>query len=465
MFKTMQFFNRKIRLVACLLKTMQFYNPTIRLVACLFMLSMVGWPSPLEAQIHTTPHSITQQTGTGWSVPDFADHQADTLLAGYLNLVLAAHPAVEAARERFRASLTLGEQGAALPDPEVMVGYFLNPMTYDGVLSQATLGVMQMFPWPGTRADGRLYGDQRAQAERASLLQTQLELMNRVRDSWFSMVELYRRTAWLKEHHDWVEQLERLTLTRFESGYASRADLLRLEIERTSIAADIRRVQLELDGAIQGFNTLLGREDGEPVQWPEGRPEPEFNGSDWSENPRLMRSLALIEASETSVRQARRMGMPMIGVGAEIMGPNYVMSMPGNRVPVVAQFNVRVPVWRKAADARVAQASALERASRHEYDQVGRLLQEDFTRAMAQYRSILEEIQLLREELLPRSRELTDLLMLDFAGGRVRLDEVIAARRSTVDLSLRLEQAVRDRNLAVSRLQLIAPDGQEGVYE
>jgi outer membrane protein TolC len=495
------------------------------IVITLMVVGSTGIGLPVQAQIQTTPHSSVRGSDTGWSVPDFADHQADTLLTWYLHAALTTHPAVMAANERYQASLTLGEQGAALPDPEVMIGYFLNPMAYDGVLGQATLGVMQMFPWPGTRNDARLYGDQRAEAELASLMLTQLELMTRVRESWYSMVELYRREGWLQEHHSWVVQLERLTLTRFESGYASRADLLRLEIERTSLSADLSRLRIELGGAVEAFNTLLGRDPTALIQWPQGRPEASFeprtehagaslirsdnnseagfapsagnnseagfapsadNNSEadftpsagefltdvdqssalealspWAYHPRLARSTAQIEASQTAVRQARRMGMPMIGLGAEIMGPNYVMSMPGNRVPVVAQVSLRLPVWRKAADARVEQARALERASRYEHDLVAQSLQEDYARAISSYNSISEEIRLLREELLPRSRELTDLLVLDFSGGRARLDEVIGVRRSTVNLSLRLERAVRDRNLAASRLQLIAPEMRE----
>jgi len=451
------------------------------------------------AQVIPAPHTEWRDSGEGWSVPDFTDHQADTLLVRHLHKALSSHPGIHAARERYKASLTLGTQGAALPDPEVMVGYFLNPMSYDGVLGQATFGVMQMFPWPGTRNDARLYGDQRAEAEHARLMLTQLELMTRVRNSWFTLVELHRRQAWFEEQLSWVEQLERLATTRFESGYASRADLLRLEMERTSLSADLRRIRIEWEGAAAAFCALVGGANGQGLSnsegsglnvpglsnsdgsglmtpeardfsstegcglvMPEGRPELQFTvpelGPDWQIHPQTARARAQVQSSETAVRQARRMGMPMIGVGAEIMGPNYVMSMPGNRIPVVAQFSVRLPVWRSAADARVEQAMALERSSRHELDETQTTLNESFARARAAYDSYSEEIELLRGELLPRSRELTDLLMLDFAGGRVRLDEVIGARRLSLDMALRLERAVRDRNLAAGRLLLLVPE-------
>ena len=61
-------------------------------------------------------------------------------------------------------------------------------------------------------------------------------------------------------------------------------------------------------------------------------------------------------------------------------------------------------------------------------------------------------MELYRTELVPRSRELTDLVLLDYSGGRTDLDQVIASRRRSVTYVIALETALRDRNIAATQL-------------
>lgn len=394
-----------------------------------------------------------------YAMPEYVSVSSDSLLRYYTEVALQQSPALRAAFEEWLASRTMGDQLDRLPDPEIMFGYFLNPSSYDGVLGQATLGIMQMFPWPGTRAEARSYAGTMARAQREALESERIAIQQQVMTAWYALIALSRQEGYLDEHLEWVRRLQSVTQSRFENGYASRSDLIRLDIEEMEIEAEIRSARAALDGAKRGFNALLQRPHDHPVTLPEGRTDVEFrldgirvDSLTWTDHPLVRQAELRMEAAGTAERQAHLMGYPMIGVGAEAMGPNYLMGMDNNRVALVASVRVQVPVWRKPVRARIDQARAESRVASHRRDAVLQTLRSDLARAEAAYREADERVTLYQQHLLPRSRELTDLVLLDYSGGRSRLDDVISSRRLSVNYALALESALRDRNIAVAEL-------------
>jgi len=395
---------------------------------------------------------------SSYAMPEYISASGDSLLEGYMDEALQESPALKAAFEDWLAAGTLGDQLDRLPDPEIMFSYYLNPAAYDGVIAQAALGMMQLFPWPGTRAADRQYADVLARARWEALEGTRIALQEQVKRSWFTLLQASRQEGYLAEHLQWVERLEDLTASRFENGYASRSDLLLLEMERLEITAEIQAARARFQGAQSDFNALLGRPSDLEVQLPEGRTDlqpdtglMQAEETDWTGHPEVLRQTLLGEAGELAVERARLAGRPMLGVGAEIMGSNYLMGMTG-RVPVVASVRLQLPVWRKPVRARIEQARAETRSTAHRRDAVQQRLRSDHAAALSAYGEAHARVELYRTELVPRSRELTDLVLLDYSGGRTDLDQVIASRRRSVTYVIALETALRDRNIAATQL-------------
>ncbi|MCC5927043.1 MAG: TolC family protein [Bacteroidetes bacterium] len=396
---------------------------------------------------------------SSYTMPEFVSMSSDSLLDVYMKQALEASPALKASFEDWMAARTVGDQTDRLPDPEVMFGYYLNPAAYEGVFSQASLGVMQMFPWPGSRAEARQYANTLAQMRWEALENERINIQQQVMTSWFELIALSRQDGYLSEHLEWVRRLQSLTRTRFENGYASRADILRLEIERMEIEADIRNAASALEGAKARFNALLQRPAGAEIQLPEGRVDIQFDFTgvqadslQWQDHPQVRQAELQRVAAGVAERQAHLAGYPMIGVGLEVMGSNYLMGMGNNRIPVVASVRMQIPVWRKPVRARVEQARAESRSAEYRREVVLQDLRTDLAALEARYRDADERVHLYQIRLLPRSRELTDLVLLDYSGGRTQLDDVISSRRLSVNYAISLENALRDRNIAVAEL-------------
>jgi outer membrane protein, heavy metal efflux system len=161
-------------------------------------------------------------------------------------------------------------------------------------------------------------------------------------------------------------------------------------------------------------------------------------------------------------RRAKLESYPMIGVGLEVMGSNYIMGMGSDRVPIVAQFRVTLPIWRARYHAAIKQAAAEAKVVQYNKADVNQRIQSETGILFANYNEADERVKLYKERLIPRSRELTDLMLLDYSSGRVRLDDVITARRQSVDYAISLERAVFDRNMIVAQFeQLVALETQE----
>lgn len=424
----------------------------------------------LPGKVHAQGTAMTVERTTilmdgGYNLPETVSAVSDTLLQSYLHLAYEQSDALKSSFEGYMASLTRKDQVSVLPNPEIMFQYYLNPESFGGVFDQATIGIMQMFPWAGTRKEARNYENLLSLARWQQVENTKLELLANVKESWYALVYIHRSRAYLEEHLQWINQLESLTRSRAESGLASRADLIRLEIERSEVKSSIEAIEVRYKGQLARMNSFLKRPATEPVQLPDGRPELEWHRSYQQTlepvlrmNPEAISSMILIEASETMERRARLEGYPMIGIGLEFMGPNSTMRMESGRVPIFGRVAISVPIWRARYRALKTQAEAETRMSVHDREEVRRQLTSEVSMALAEYDEANIKVNLYRNSMLPLSRELTDLLLLDYSNARSGLEEVIEARRRSVEIATNLEEAIFERNLAVIRLERLGFD-------
>lgn len=433
----------------------RFYKITILCIAawCLSTASLV-------AQTTQMTYEQTRIISGGYDLPEYTSESSDSLLNAYIEVAYRESDALRAAYHGWLASQSKGDQVGTLPDPEIMFSYFLNPAKYDGVLSQASLGVQQMFPWFGTLSEERNFVTLLSHARWQQLESIRLDLYRSVKEAWFSLVYIHRRKAYLQEHLEWVTRLERLTRSRLETGYASRSDMLQLEMERIEIRSLLDALEISYRGELARFNSLLNRKTDSDVQLPEGRPELIWDLTyDRTSRlttlyfPEVTEKEIMVQAGHSMEKLAKLRKYPMIGVGLEVMGPNSSPMMGGSRLPVYANFAVRIPLWKSRNKAIMDEAVAERKSAEYDKQALMRDLQAEVAMVFSEYEEADIMVKSYTESLLPRSRELTDLLLLDYSNGRVRIDEVITARRRSVDFATRLEQAIYDRNMSVVALE------------
>ncbi|HAC14879.1 MAG TPA: hypothetical protein DCE78_02890 [Bacteroidetes bacterium] len=396
----------------------------------------------------------------GYELPEYKSESSDSLLNSFLEEAYHQSDALKAAYQSWVAVRSQTDQVGSLPDPEVMFRYFINPMKYDGPFAQGSIGVMQMFPWFGTLDENRNYVNLLSHAKWQEVDSARLEVFEGVKTSWYRLVLVHRRKEYLKEHLEWVNRLMQLTRSRVESGYASRSDMLQLEMEKIEIETMLEALNISFSSEQMRFNSLLNRNATQEVTLPTGRPEitweltyEETLNLAITHNPSILNLEILDQAGESMEKRAKLEGYPMIGVGAEIMGRNSSMQMDGNRIPIYANVTIRLPIWRKKYKAILSQAQAERKVIEYEISDKIRSFQAEISSLMSVYKEADVRVKRYRDALLPKSRELTDLLLLDYSNARIRLDEVIQMRRRSVEYATMLEEAIFDRNMATVSLQ------------
>ncbi len=437
-------------------------NAKRHLIRFLFVVHMLllGSSSLFAQQFPNMTYEESRLITGDYKLPEFTGVSNDTLLTRYLMIAYEQSDALRAAFNGWLAVRSRSEQAGFLPEPEVMFRYFLNPKAYDGPFAQASIGVVQMFPWSGVRGEERTGAELLAQARWQQVEAARLDVYERTKSAWYTLNLVFRHKEHYAEHLEWVRRLERLTRSRVESGYASRADMLQLEIERTEIQSMIDALDVSYRGELARMNALLNRPAESEVDLPAGRPE-----LDWELpfaqtaraasrlSPAIIELELMTKAAASRVKLANKQRYPMIGVGAEIMGSNSSMMMDGSRIPIYATVTLRLPVWRSKYRAMVREAEAEERMFASEKDAMSREIESEVAMLLADYEEAELSVKRYRDTMLPRSRELTDLLLLDYSNGRVRMDEVIQARRRSVEYATYLEDALFDRNMIVVALE------------
>jgi outer membrane protein TolC len=135
----------------------------------------------------------------------------------YLETAARNNPGVKAAFLSYEASLQRIPQAGAYQDPQLEMGFFLQPMEIIDGRQAAEFKLMQMFPWFGTR--------KAAQTEAAHMAQMAFEQFREARDQlfldvytqWFVLCRLQQQLLNTRENKALLLQLEELALRRFAS--------------------------------------------------------------------------------------------------------------------------------------------------------------------------------------------------------------------------------------------------------
>ena len=388
-------------------------------------------------------------------------------LEEYLRIAAEENPELRALWHRYRADLEVIPQVGTLPDPEINIGYTLNPMMSESVLGQFSASAMQMFPWFGTLQARREL--QRASAESGyeRLNSRQLALFRNIQTTWFDLAELNQKIAIAQETIKLVRDLEALVEVRYETARAGQADLLRIQMEEHRLHTLIKNLQDKVNPIRARFNAYLNRDPESDVETSgqiEQRDfyinEEQLRAKIREQNPEFSELDAREQMLNEQQDLARLNGRPSFGLGIEVMGRDFgPMSMfPNSKEMFAAMATVRVPLWRSKYSAQYRQATEQLRSVDYNRIQTGNRLNTELEQALEQYRESERNITLLNDELIPRAEQVFSILSEEYSAGNTRFDEVLQVQRQLLDLELEQVEAVVKLYKAMINIEALVGD-------
>ena len=159
------------------------------------------------------------------------------------NLLRENNPQLEALAYAYRAESTIGRQEAQPMDLQVSGG--VSPMPVETRLGPqlARVGLLQMFPWPGTLAAMSDLADARAQPVLEEAAAMQLELLYELEMTYYEIVEAEATIATLGTSLALYASLREIALSRVENSRGSSVDVYRSELEANAAERRIRALR------------------------------------------------------------------------------------------------------------------------------------------------------------------------------------------------------------------------------
>lgn len=401
-----------------------------RMFFCRMMMSFLllsglfaaGQPTPLQAQIAAP------------GVP--AELEALMLEALGFSPVLAVNQAqIEAQQARER-------EVRSLPDPEINLGYFLNPKEHSSIPGRFTVSAMQMFPWFGYYAAAQQQQRELTGAEEQRYFETALGLVLDVQLAWLDLAENRYRQALLQEEVALLEELESWLAVRHETGLARQSERIALNMERSRLRTQLQNLQEARQPMHIRLNTLLSRD-------PESRPTltaevpqreliaaSEHITRNLAENrPELQQYVQQSRALKQAAEQNRLMGMPEFGLGFEVMGRDYgtMNMMPTMNESFFLMASVRVPLWRGKYDGRRDAIQAGMRVAEHSREAAMQRIRAQTEMQLNTWREARRQMALYDEDLLPGFEQLYSLQLESYAASETGFRELLQLRREWLD--------------------------------
>ncbi|MDE3009758.1 MAG: TolC family protein [Pseudomonadota bacterium] len=379
------------------------------------------------------------------------------LLEDALQIAERDAPRLAMARADIAATSSEALPAGALPNPRLIAGLDNFPVTgaerglFDrDFMTMQRIGVMQEVPSAAKRRAAVAQAEAEVAVSRAGLGVARQQLRRETATAWLSLWSLERRNGVFAalEHEN---QLLAMTITaQVASGRAEPADALAPAQEAAQLAD--RRDALRRDSAKAraGLRRLVGESAGLPL--PEQAPEFAVDPSQLHEHlavhPEVEAFTAQTRRAEAALAEAeaRKSSDWSVEVAYQRRGGQF-----GDMVSL--QFNFELPIGsdqrndpviaaRRLAEERVAsEREALVRDHAQELDS-----------DVAEWTALTSQLERARGQAVPLAQQKVDLLLAGYAAGRVRLVEVLAARRDLLDQRLRVLELDGERRVVAARL-------------
>jgi len=418
------------------------------------MMSMVSITKPVQAQdIDPVAASYPQ-------------------LQEYLRIATEENPELRSLWHQYRSELEVIPQVGTLPDPQINVGYTMNPMMSDPLLGRFSVSAMQMFPWFGTLQTRRDMQRSSAEAGYQRLNSRQLAIFRELQSTWFDLAELNRQITIAEETIQLVRDLEALVEVRYETARAGQADLLRIQMEEHRLRTLIENLEDRVNPIRAKFNAYLNRDPDVEVytaEQIEARDilynEDELRARIRELNPAFDELDAREQMLNDQRNLARLNGRPSFGLGVEVMGRNSAaMSMfPDSGDMYAAMATIRIPLYRARYSAQYRQAVEQLQSVDYRRSETNNRFTADLEQALEQYRETLRSISLLDHELIPRAEQALEILREEYASGNVRFDEVLRLQEQLLELELEQIEAHVKQHKAIIRIETLV--GEVAPYQ
>jgi outer membrane protein TolC len=373
-----------------------------------------------------------------------------------------AEPSIEAFEARALAAESRGRAADTRPDPVISAGLTSVPTTDMNLnrepMSQARLGLRQMFPRGDSRRLDREQQMAEARALRANGDRTARMIQQSVREAWLEMFYVDRATELTRARLQAVRDLAEMALSAYSTGRQNSHDVTRIGLESSMLEARLIDLERQREQGVADLSRHLPAAAARrplPAELPvlPVLPDAQNVTERLIRHPEIMAHNARIDAHEAGVGLARQAFRPAwaLEAGYGVRGSRSDLANVG--------VSVQVPLFDRTRQTEgVASARDLRHAAELERDAALLEFRRQFERELAQLRRLQESAEIYNTAVIPQAQETAAAVLLAYQEEQADFAELIRSELAHLDAQLVLLRIRVDALKAQSRLLYLTGD-------
>ncbi|MCB0693974.1 MAG: TolC family protein [Lewinellaceae bacterium] len=386
----------------------------------------------------------------------------------------SANLELQALYHEYLAARERGPQVSQLPEPEFGLGLFVLPVETRLGPQWVRLSASQMFPWKGTLQAREDVDFAMASVRYERIAATRLLLHDQIRTAYIRLQEMDWKQVILRDNIALTQELERIVTTRVETGRASLADLLRIQVKTRGLEEELKLVENLKHIPQATINQVLNRRvdlsivpmDTLVVANLNHDRDPVF-AAIRDEHPSL-RMLALQqEVSQKTIQLNALEGKPSFNAGIDYIavGRRSDATPAGNGRDILSpRIGIRIPIYRDKYRAKAQEEKWTIQALEYRKEDQFLQFQREVEQAYAEYEDGRIRHALAREQKAIIQSAIELQLTAYSTNGAGFLD-LIQMEDQLLQYDLQMLSAMVKTQMAQAQLQKIIPQSERPDHE
>ncbi len=402
----------------------------------------------------------------GFTGGALADALPGATLEGLLALAKANNPDYAGMRFEAQAASERVTPAGALPDPRLRTELMditrmgeQNPTLLPGNVGSTRYTLMQDLPWFGKRGLKQDIAQFEADASQRKAEGGWTELAARVKSVQAQRHYLQRNAQLTQEILDLMQRLEQIAQLRYAGALAAQQDVIRSQVEQTSMKSELIALEGEARQADARLNALLARPSAAPLAAPESaRAVPaQLNRSALearlqSRNPQLFAQEALLQAA---------------GKGRDLAYsnryPDFTLSIAPTQYQTAIKewalmVEVNIPLQQASRRAQESEAQAMFSAAQSRKEALANQLLSDLAENLAGIDAAQRSEALVTSSLLPQAELGLRSALAAYENGKVDFATVLDAQRQIRQAKQTRIKAQLEAQMRLAEIEKLAGD-------
>ncbi len=380
----------------------------------------------------------------------------------YIEVAAKNNPALKSKFNEYMASLEKIPQVGALPDPQLVFGYFIQPVETRLGPQQFKISLSQLFPWFGMLGAKKDIAIQNAKAKYALFNEKKSNLFFEVKSTYFDLYFIRQGIKITNNNIRILDTFKNLTLIKIESGTASGVDALRAEMELAELENGLVQLKDKWNVHSIKFNNLLNVPKDNTIEFPDTLwtidlpySKHAIMDSIKSNNFQISNLNFVFNSFRSKETVAKKAGMPNFSLGVDYIGIGKTedsmtgLNSNGQDALLFPRIGISIPLYRKKYAAMVKESILMQQSVEEQKADKINTLQTIFEKVYSQYVDADRRILLYQKQIRLAGKAIK-ILEADYITNGKNFEEILRMEKQFLKYSLALERARSDKQASIA---------------